>query len=117
MKRNQTLGGRSATQSDVDRSRSGGRAEPDPNRSKYAALGRFVETGPARDATCGKSAQRAANSGSVSGGRVHGVHRMPGFTWPVQSKAAMLSHWLPVPLMFAGSQPFPAFGPYQVGSQ
>jgi len=115
MKRNQTPGSRSATQSDVGRWRPGGRAEPDPNRSKYAALGRFVETGPARAG--GYLRGYPVNPDSKCGGRVQGVQRMPGFTWPVQSKVAMLSHWLPVPVMFAGSQPLPAFGPYQVGSQ
>lgn len=46
----------------------------------------------------------------------YGVHLKLGFTWPVQSKMAMLSQPSPVPLMFAGSQPLPLMA-YQVGSQ
>ena len=46
----------------------------------------------------------------------YGVQTTFGLTCPVQLKIAMLSHWLPVPLMFAGSQPLPGIA-YQVGSQ
>ncbi len=61
--------------------------------------------------------RRTAYGGSgVPGAPGQGVQRTFGLMRPLQSKTAMLSQPLPLPLMSAGSQPLPGTA-YQVGSQ